>query len=134
MVVPRKVYAIQHNVTKRIYIGSSKDAQKRYLNHMYRLRQGKHHIEDMQKDFDEYGENYSLFILDDIQEFAERGKEYEWMHRLNTFTRGIGYNYKDHKKGAPNMTTIEKLRLGAEIEAENDRRVAEFLREQGEHQ
>lgn len=32
------------------------------------------------------------------------------------------------------MTTIEKLRLGAEIEAENDRRVAEFLLEQGECQ
>ena len=27
------------------------------------------------------------------------------------------------------MTTLEKLRLGAEIQAENDRRVADFLKE-----
>ena len=33
---PRKVYAIQHNVTERIYIGSSRKVKDRYMNHMYR--------------------------------------------------------------------------------------------------
>lgn len=97
MKLPRKVYAIQHNVTGRIYIGSSFKAEKRYHNHMCRLRHGKHHIEDMQKDFDQFGENYSFTILDVIRDFKERNKEYEWMQRFNTFVRGVGYNYKDHK-------------------------------------
>lgn len=94
----KKVYAIQHNVTKKIYIGSSKNVDDRYLNHIYRLRAGKHHIEDMQKDFDEYGEDYSLFILDEITTYSERIKEYEWMRRYNTFERGVGYNYMDNGK------------------------------------
>lgn len=115
---PRKIYAIQHNVTKRIYIGSTKNVDSRYLNHIYKLRGGKHHIEDMQKDFDEYGEDYSLFVLEEITEWAERIKEYEWMRKYNSFERGVGYNYMDqgkemacirntppYKKGLPELCT-----------------------------
>lgn len=94
---PRKVYAIRHNVTGRMYIGSSWDVERRYRNHINLLRQGKHTVEDMQKDFDEYGDNYSFSILDVIRNFEDRNKEYEWMQRFNTFVRGVGYNYKDHK-------------------------------------
>lgn len=94
----RKVYAIQHNVTKRIYIGSTTNVDTRYLAHIGALRAGKHKVEDMQADFNEYGEDYSLFVLDEINEFADRIKEYEWMDRYDTFTRGVGYNYKDHAK------------------------------------
>ena len=92
---PRYVYAIQHNVSKRIYIGSSQEVKNRYQNHMYLLRAGKHKIEDMQTDFDEYGEDYSLFILDEYTSRRERGKEYEWMMKYQSHIRGKGYNYKD---------------------------------------
>lgn len=95
---PRKVYAIQHNVTKRIYIGSSCNVTTRYQNHMFALRRGKHVIEDMQEDFDKYGEDYSLFILDECFSSSDKNKEYEWMLKYNSFVRGIGYNYKDHTK------------------------------------
>lgn len=98
MNLPRKVYAIQHNVTKKIYIGSSKDPNKRYLSHMYMLRAGKHINEDMQADFDRFGENYSFYILDTITEFKDRAKEYEWMRKFNSHIRGIGYNYNDKEK------------------------------------
>ena len=77
MKLPRKVYAIQHNTTKRIYIGSSVDVEARYMNHMYQLRAGKHIVEDMQDDFINYGEDYSLFILYEITEHKDRFKEYE---------------------------------------------------------
>lgn len=98
MDIPRKIYAIQHNVTKRIYIGSSKNPSERYLNHINRLKNGKHTVEDMQKDFDEYGEDFSLFIIDEITTFQDRKKEYEWMKKYKSNIRGIGYNYKDHEK------------------------------------
>ena len=39
---PKKVYAIQHNVTGRIYVGSTKNTTKRYLSHMAELRKGTH--------------------------------------------------------------------------------------------
>lgn len=93
---PKKIYAIQHNVTKKIYVGSSTDVEKRYMAHMYSLRSGGHANEDMQEDFDEFGEDYSLFILDEITKRGEFRKEYEWMCKYKSHIRGIGYNYKDH--------------------------------------
>ena len=98
MELPRKVYAIQHNVTKKIYIGSSNNPEKRYLAHVNKLKNGKHTVEDMQQDFDEYGEDFSLFIIDEISTYEDRKKEYEWMRKYKTDIRGIGYNYKDQAK------------------------------------
>ena len=92
---PRKVYAIQHNITKRIYIGSSKDVTVRYWTHIYSLRNGTHTVEDMIEDFARYGENFSLFILDEIKDMGERHKEYDWMEKYQSHIRGLGYNYKD---------------------------------------
>lgn len=92
---PKIIYAIQHNKTKRIYIGSTRDVDKRYRNHIYQLRKGNHSIEDMQKDFDEFGEDYSLHILDEITTPEERAKEYRYMEEYQSYVRGVGYNYKD---------------------------------------
>lgn len=94
----KKIYAIQHNKTKRIYIGSSIRPEERYMSHIYNLRAGKHPVEDMQSDFNEHGENFSFYILDEWENFADRTKEYDWMHKYNSTQRGIGYNYKDHEK------------------------------------
>lgn len=99
---PKSVYAIRHNVTKRIYVGSSAHPANRYKQHLNLLRCGKHGVEDMQKDFDEYGEDYTFFVLEKI-DFAHKEREYEWMWFFDSYTRGVGYNYKDHHK-----------RLGAE--------------------
>ena len=112
MIVPRKVYAIQHNVTKKIYVGSSRNVDNRYKAHIGYLRRGTHPIEDMQFDYDQFGEDYSVFILDEIATFGQRTKEQEWMRKLKSYIRSKGYNYKDpsfkesiisvpHKKGIP---------------------------------
>lgn len=95
MNTPKKVYAIQHNVTKRIYIGSSSDVNARYWSHIHLLRAGKHNVEDMQADFDKYGEDFSLFILEEITSFTDRALEYDWMEKYQSHIRGKGYNYKD---------------------------------------
>ena len=63
MEMPRVIYAIKHNVTKRIYVGSTKYPKERFANHLSMLRNGKHIVEDMQKDFDEYGEDFTLSSL-----------------------------------------------------------------------
>lgn len=94
----KRVYAIQHNVTKKIYIGSSARPETRFLKHMQDLKRGEHSVEDMQEDFNEYGEDFSFYILDEIKEYEDRQKEYEWMKKYNSNVRGIGYNYKDNEK------------------------------------
>lgn len=92
---PRKIYAIQHNKTKRMYIGSSCKVVERISHHMSLLRSGKHPVEDMQKDFDEHGDDFSASVLEVITEYDDRNKEYEWMRKYRSRERGIGYNYKD---------------------------------------
>lgn len=95
MIFPRKVYAIQHNITKKIYIGSSINPETRYKTHMYSLRHDKHPVREMQNDFNKYGEDYSVYILDTINDYSEKDKEYEWMERYQTRDRKKGYNYND---------------------------------------
>ncbi len=92
---PRKVYAIQHNVTGRIYVGSTKNTTKRYLAHMNDLKKGKHCNRAMQKDFNKYGEDYSLYVLDTIDSYEQRDMEYYWMEKLKTYDPRIGYNKND---------------------------------------
>lgn len=71
-------------------------------------------MEDMQKDFNEFGENYTVEILGEIKSREENGKEFEWMEKLQTYNREIGYNYKDqtapHKKKKPsNRNELHKV-------------------------
>lgn len=92
---PRKIYAIKHNATNRVYVGSSKNADKRIYAHLSALRGHRHIVEDMQADFDKYGEDYTITILDEIAGYAENSKEYEWMKKFQSHIKGNGYNYKD---------------------------------------
>lgn len=42
MHIPRTIYAIRHNVTGRVYVGSSAAPIKRIRSHLNALRRGKH--------------------------------------------------------------------------------------------
>ena len=50
------IYFFQNIITKRKYIGSSIDTDKRIACHLNKLRQNKHQNKDMQKDFNSIGE------------------------------------------------------------------------------
>lgn len=95
MKLPRQIYAIRHEPTQKMYIGSSANVCSRFKAHISHLRRGTHPVEDMQADFDRYGGDYQLFILGEIQTFSERSLEYGWMIRYATYDRRHGYNYKD---------------------------------------
>ena len=113
MKFPRKVYEIKHNITGRIYMGSTANLKNRLSCHLSKLRCGKHHIEDMQADYDKYGEDYSIRVLDEITTIKDKYKEYEWMKKFNSLERGVGYNYLDHKNDTKHFITIndEKITL-----------------------
>lgn len=95
MKFPRTIYAIVHNVTHRVYVGSTKDVVSRVRTHISLLRNRKHLVEDMQDDFDDFGFDYTICILDVIEDYHDRVKEYQWMKYLKSHIRGFGYNYKD---------------------------------------
>ena len=93
---PRTIYAIRHNVTQRIYIGSSFNYKQRVKNHLYALRGHRHPVEDMQKDFEAFGDDYTITVLEENIDYANRHKEYEWMEKYQSYVREKGYNYKDY--------------------------------------
>ena len=95
MKFPRKIYLIRHEKTGRIYIGSSSKPERRYLTHINHLKAGTHPVEDMQKDFNEYGFNFTFTLIDEISDQSEVSKEYQWMRNFRSYIRGVGYNYKD---------------------------------------
>lgn len=102
------IYAIQHNITKRIYVGCSRKVESRYVTHIQELRRGKHSSKEMQEDFNNYGEDYSVFILEKLEdgfdkvrapEFSEELltkktiAEVKWMRKYDTIKNG--YNAQD---------------------------------------
>ena len=95
MKIPRKVYMIRNTITQKCYIGSSSNVLHRFRSHMNNLKQGNHPVEDMQSDYDEYGDHFQLSILDDVSNYQDRFKEYMWMDKMQTSDRRKGYNYKD---------------------------------------
>lgn len=92
---PKKIYAIQHNKTGKIYVGSTKNLDTRITDHMRSLRRGTHPNTSMQEDFNKYGDDYKVFILDNMEHYGERSKEVEWMRKLKTYDPAIGYNEND---------------------------------------
>ena len=134
MKYPRKVYAIRHNATDRVYIGSSCNVDKRFAEHISALRSHRHPVEDMQEDFDRYGEDYTFTILDRIATEAERNKEYDWMNKHQSYMRGIGYNYNDRKwlaldKGEEEPILICKENKSAIIpRTENEKELINIIR------
>lgn len=101
------VYMITHNVTGRMYIGRSKKLEQRLRTHFSLLRNGKHSVEDMQKDYDDYGDDYTVTIL---SEDAPSGLEIKLMDEYHSTERSVGYNYKD-----PHVTTKARMEKRATV-------------------
>ena len=87
-----QVYMIKHNQTGRMYIGRSWNVERRVKSHFSSLRNGRHPVEDMQEDFDKYGDDYTVTILG---EEGANNTEIKKMDKYRSTTRGIGYNYND---------------------------------------
>ncbi len=57
------VYGIYHERTKRRYVGSSIEVQKRLYLHLVQLRKGTHHCGYLQNVWNKYGEEEFSFVL-----------------------------------------------------------------------
>lgn len=91
------IYAIGNTITKRFYIGSTNCAkQYRPQRHFIELRANRHKVEQMQDDFNEYGEG--SFFVKYLGEFSGdelKRMEVFMMQVMRTKDRRYGYNYKD---------------------------------------
>ena len=107
------VYALQHNKTKRIYVGCT-ERVGRIDRHLSSLKSGKHKVELMQRDCDENGLDftaYTLEIVDGVGWDAEK----KWMQYFCTGDERYGYNYKDVKATCENPVDRRNELIGFPI-------------------
>lgn len=90
------IYAIQNKVNKKIYVGKTENPQSRIKQHFFNLKSGKHPVEDMQADFNKYGDVFDVFILEEGVAYHDCHNEYKYMKKYRSCEREYGYNYKDH--------------------------------------
>lgn len=59
------IYGIKCKITNKVYIGSSKDLQKRFSKHFSELYLNRHANKRMQEDFNQYGyDNFELIVYE----------------------------------------------------------------------
>lgn len=92
---PRYVYALKCNANGKIYVGSTINLERRLKAHLQQLKKRTHANKNLQTDFDTYGNDFSMSVLDFIETPADSHIEYTWMEKLNTNNPEIGYNYAD---------------------------------------
>lgn len=92
---PAYIYMFTHKATGKKYIGRSSNPTQRYKHHLFLLKSGTHPVEELQKDFNEYGNQLCFEILETINTFEDRYREHYWQVYYKTNDRRFGYNYKD---------------------------------------
>ena len=127
---PRVVYALRHEPTGKVYVGSTHKIYERVTNHIGELKRGVHKNEAMQQDFNIHGGEYTILILDGIYGMNDKNKEYLWMDALRARDPDRGYNGKDQSRSTA-LTCATAIRYP--MEAGDDRTWAkEALRKAAE--
>lgn len=97
----RLIYAIQHNKTKRIYVGCT-GRTGRIGDHFTSLKNGYHIVPLMQEDSDKYGFDFTAYVLE-IANVDWWNSERKWMQYFGTGDERYGYNYRDPKAKSENV-------------------------------
>ena len=94
------VYQITNNENLKIYIGSSKQIEKRWKAHIRELNNNKHSNKFLQEDWNKYGEkSFKFEILEETDEDLRWNVEQEYLEDLIPFYRnGNGYNINEHSE------------------------------------
>lgn len=91
------VYRIAHSATKKAYIGSSVNIQRRFWAHKNDLARKKHHCKTLQKDWDKFGQDCFVFeVLEIIDNDEDRFlREQYWINRHGCARSSTCYNSRD---------------------------------------
>ena len=110
---------IHNKANNRIYIGSSKDIEKRIKTHKLHLKKGCHSCRLMQKHYDENPDAFEFMVLKEINEdkYLTSAERY-YIQKHNTLSKMYGYN---EKLPTVNFDLYKEIRtLLIEEEKEND--------------
>lgn len=110
------VYQIFCKETKKSYIGSSSNIEKRLQTHKQHLEKGCHNSRILQKEYDKYGlDNFEFIILEkDIEDTLLTAYEKYWIYKTDAIVKYKGYNEKMPTLNHENFKKIYTLKEGEE--------------------
>jgi group I intron endonuclease len=90
------IYQILNKINGRVYIGSSKNLEKRLAQHRYELKKGIHHNKFLQNDFNKLGKDFSnveFSVIENEENFEKRLElEYKYIS-LSSKEKDSCYNH-----------------------------------------
>lgn len=87
------IYKIENLVNGKVYIGQSKNVQKRIWEHRYQLKKGIHDNIYLQNSFNKYGiENFDFSVIELCPVEELNSKEMYYVSLYNSHDRLYGYN------------------------------------------
>lgn len=116
------IYKIKCLENNKIYIGSSKNIEKRINTHIKRLRKNTHINEFLQNSWNKYGEiSFSFEIIEECSEDSLIEREQFWMDSTKCYNNEFGFNacnkadrpsgYKHTEESKTKMSLIKKNQL-----------------------
>lgn len=93
-VIYNGVYLIENSKTKRRYVGSSSNVERRIKTHKQHLEKGCHNNRKLQKDHDLYGiDSFKFTILEkDVAHDLLTAYEKYWIYKYDAIVMYKGYN------------------------------------------
>lgn len=87
------IYCIKNKINGKVYIGSSKNIDKRWKKHKYCLAGGYHENEHLQNSYNIYSkDNFEFLILEECKEEELIEKEQYYLNAYKSCERDKGYN------------------------------------------
>lgn len=111
------IYQIKCTKNGTAYIGSTVDIYERYSHHRWSLRKGIHHNKQIQKDYNEYGDDCFIFEL--IEEVSDKDKlssiEQYYMDCISNKYNILpnAYSTLDYKHSEEVKEEIQKRQMGS---------------------
>lgn len=89
------IYKFFNETNGKMYIGrTGRPLKYRFQDHMNLLKNGKHTVPEMQKDYNA-GHKFGIELLEVIDFPHMTYEESKWMEKFRTYDERYGYNYLD---------------------------------------
>lgn len=98
------IYKIENKINGKVYIGKSKDIEKRWKEHRCELNKNYHHNKHLQSAWNKYGENnFSFAVIEECTEDILNKKEIYYIGFFNSTNDLYGYNLAQGGEGGNNL-------------------------------
>ena len=111
------IYEIKNKVTGKSYIGSSKQIEKRWRQHLLALKKNIHHSILLQRAWNKYGEDcFEFNIKEECQEDELVEKEQQYLDLKPEYNIGTQASGGDNISNHPNRdTVVQKIKQASQI-------------------